>query len=164
MRRTSTASDPLAVVQRVSAGLAAFSADRFATLIAALVSPGMGQMRYVNAGHPPLLVWGTREPIWLPSTGPLVSPVLAGMTWDASVVPIAHGDRMLLFTDGVWEILADEDGRAETRFLSAIARTPDGGVPLIDALLADVGAELGGRLQPDDLTLVSASVLVPDAH
>jgi sigma-B regulation protein RsbU (phosphoserine phosphatase) len=151
--------DPLAVVQRVSAGLAAFSPDRFVTLIAALVSPGRRQMRYVNAGHPPLLLWGTREALWLPSTGPLVSPVLTGMTWDVSVVPIATGDHLLLFTDGVWEILADDDGRAEARFTSAIERTPQGGGALLDAILAEVGGELGGRLQPDDLTLVTASVV-----
>jgi sigma-B regulation protein RsbU (phosphoserine phosphatase) len=151
--------DPVAVVQRVSTGLAAFSPDRFVTLIAALVSPEEGQLRYVNAGHPPLVLWGTREQRWLHRTGPLISPVLTGMTWDASVEPITEGDRVLLFTDGVWEILADDDGRAEARFTSAIQRAPEGGASLLDTILTDVNRELAGRLQPDDLTLVTASML-----
>jgi sigma-B regulation protein RsbU (phosphoserine phosphatase) len=151
--------DPLAVVQRVSAGLAAFSSDRFVTLIAALVSPQERQLRYVNAGHPPLVLWGTREPLWLQSTGPLVSPVLTGMTWEASVAPMLRSDHVLLLTDGVWELLADEDGRAEARLTSAIERVSEGGAALLDTILADVNRELAGRLQPDDLTLLTASVV-----
>ena len=151
--------DPVSVVQRVSMGLAAFSADRFVTLIAAVISPDERRLRYVNAGHPPILLWGpAREPQWLPSTGPLVSPVLTGTTWDASIVPIDTGDHLLLYTDGVWEPLADEDGRAEHRFTSAIGRIPDGGAPLLDTILDDVHRELDGQLQPDDLTLLTAKV------
>jgi sigma-B regulation protein RsbU (phosphoserine phosphatase) len=151
--------EPSAVVQRVSMGLAAFSPERFVTLIAALVSPGEGHLRYVNAGHPPIVLWGSaREPLWLGSTGPLVSPVLTRATWGAPVVPISDGDHVLLYTDGIWEILADEDGRAESRFTSAIDRAPEGGAALVDTILADVHQELAGRLQPDDLTLLTASV------
>ncbi len=58
--------EPLAVVQRVSTGLAAFSPERFVTLVAALIAPDERQLRYVNAGHPPIVLWGrTREPLWL---------------------------------------------------------------------------------------------------
>jgi sigma-B regulation protein RsbU (phosphoserine phosphatase) len=150
--------DPVSVVERVSMGLAAFSADRFVTLIAALVSPG--QLRYVNAGHPPILLWGrAREAEWLPSTGPLVSPALVGIRWDASVIPMNAGDHLLLYTDGVWEPLANEDGRAEERFTHAIKRVPEGGAALLDTILADVHRALAGQLQPDDLTLLTAAVV-----
>jgi len=154
--------EPIAVVQRVSTGLAAFSPDRFVTLVAALISPEDRHLRYVNAGHPPIVVWGsTRKPLWLESTGPLVSPVLTASTWDAPVVSIDVGDHLLLYTDGVWETLADEDGRAEERFTSAIDRASGGGAPLLDTILADVHHELAGRLQPDDLTLLTASLVGP---
>jgi phosphoserine phosphatase RsbU/P len=152
--------EPLAVVERVSMGLAAFSPDRFVTLVAALISPEQRHLRYVNAGHPPILLWGpTREPEWFPSTGPLVSPVLTGTTWSVSVVPMNPGEHVLLYTDGVWEPLADEDGRAEERFTAAINRTPDGGAALLDTILADVHRELAGHPQPDDLTLLTASMI-----
>jgi sigma-B regulation protein RsbU (phosphoserine phosphatase) len=155
--------EPVAVVERVSAGLAAFSPDRFVTLISALASPEECQLQYVNAGHPPMVLWGAREPLWLHSTGPLVSPVLTGMRWAAAVVPMARGDHVLLFTDGVWEILADADGRAEARFTSAIERASEGGAVLLDTILTDVSGELGERSQPDDLTLITANVVGPDA-
>ena len=154
--------DPAAVVKRVSAGLAAFSPDRFVTLVAALIAPDEGRLRYVSAGHPPVVLWGkTRAPLWLESTGPLVSPALTGSTWDAPVVPIGEGDHLLLYTDGVSETLADDDGRAEQRLTATIERTGEGGGPLLEAILADVHRELGGRPQPDDVTLLTASVLSP---
>src|SRR6185369_16830600 len=109
--------EPLAVVQRISAGLAAFSPERFVTLIAALIAPGEGRLRFVNAGHPPAVVWGTREPEWLGSTGPLVSPALTSASWESRTVPIHHGDHLLLYTDGVSETLADANGQAEARFV-----------------------------------------------
>jgi serine phosphatase RsbU (regulator of sigma subunit) len=91
----------------------------------------------------------------------MVSPVLTGSTWDAPVVPIAEGDHVLLYTDGVSETLADDDGRAEQRFIGTLDRAVNGGAPLLDAILADVHRELAGRAQPDDLTLLTASVLGP---
>ena len=69
-----------------------------------------------------------------------------------------EGDHLLLYTDGVSETLADDDGRAEERFTSIIDRASEGGAPLLDAILADVHQELAGRPQPDDLTLLTATV------
>jgi phosphoserine phosphatase RsbU/P len=155
--------EPAAVVQRVSAGLAAFSPDRFVTLIAALIAPEEGQLRFVNAGHPPFVLWGSRrEPLWLESTGPLVSPVIRSPMWHARDVPIGEGDHLLLYTDGVSDPIADEEGRAEARLMRTITQAYDGGVPLLDAIVADVHHELLGEPQSDDVTLLTARVLDSD--
>jgi sigma-B regulation protein RsbU (phosphoserine phosphatase) len=152
--------EPLAVVQRVSMGLAAFSPDRFVTLVAALICPDQRELRYVNAGHPPIALWRQAgEPRWLERTGPLISPALTTSTWNAPVAPMREGDHLLLYTDGISETIADEDGRAEERFATLIARAPEGGASLLDAILAEVHHELAGRPQADDLTLLTAKVL-----
>jgi sigma-B regulation protein RsbU (phosphoserine phosphatase) len=151
--------EPGAVAQRISHGLAAFSPERFVTLVAALISPEERQLRYVNAGHPPVLVWASsRTPQWLASTGPLISPAFAIPRWNAQSVQINDGDHLLLYTDGVSETLADDDGGPEARFTSAIERVSAGGAGLLDAILADVHGTLAGRPQPDDVTLLTASV------
>lgn len=151
--------DPLAVVQRVSAGLSAFSANRFVTLFAGRLCPDEHRMEYVNAGHPPPVVWGARAPLWLGSTGPLVSPALTNARWEAAEVPVDEGDQVLLYTDGVWELLADDEGYAEARLLQIVDRTSEGGGKLLDAILAEVQAELAGRPQPDDVTMMTARVV-----
>jgi serine phosphatase RsbU (regulator of sigma subunit) len=110
-----------------------------------------------------MAVWGRTGAVrWLESTGPLVSPALTGLTWDAPVVSLDTGDRVLLYTDGVWDTLADDDGRAEGRMEAAIALAPEGGAALLDAILADVYRQLHGQPQPDDITLLTANVLPPN--
>ena len=150
--------EPLSVVQRVSNSLAAFSPELFVTLVVALISPGERCVRYVNAGHPSAALWrATKEPVWLESTGPLVSPVLMRSTWEERSMPMSEGDHLLLYTDGVSEVLADDDGcGAEERFARAIRRAAEGGSQLLDTILADVHQALAGQSQPDDLTLLAA--------
>jgi phosphoserine phosphatase RsbU/P len=154
--------EPAAVVHRVSMGLAPFSPERFVTLVAALVSPAEREFRYVNAGHPPIVLWGGAGDLrWLESTGPLISPVLRHVTWDARTVPIEDGDQILLYTDGISETIADDDGRAEERFTRIINKARGGGAPLLDAILDEIDRDLAGRPQPDDLTLLAGRVLAP---
>jgi sigma-B regulation protein RsbU (phosphoserine phosphatase) len=154
--------EPAAVVHRVAMGMAAFSPERFVTLVAALVSRAERELRYVIAGHPPIAVWGNgRGPLWLESTGPLVSPMLGAMTWDAAVAPFDPGDHLLLYTDGISETLAGDDGRADERLGNAIARAPAGGPALLETILADVNSKLAGAAQPDDFTLLTASLQRP---
>jgi phosphoserine phosphatase RsbU/P len=153
-------------VQRVWSGLAAFSAERFVTLVAALIAPDDHQLRYVNAGHPSIALWGRgRKVVWMESTGPFVSPVLPACRWEMPVVEIGEGDQLLLYTDGVSDVLADTDGYAEARFTETIARASEGGAPLLDAILSDVHRDLAGQPQADDFTLMTAKILsrVPGA-
>jgi sigma-B regulation protein RsbU (phosphoserine phosphatase) len=152
--------DPVAVVQRVWTGLAAFSPERFVTLFTALVAPKEGQLRYVSAGHPSMVLWSrSRQTAWLKSTGPIVSPVLPSSLWEAPAVPIDEGDQLLLYTDGVSEILAGDDGDGDTRIKTTIEQDSGGGAALLDTILAAVQSDLAGRPQPDDLTLLTARVL-----
>jgi len=156
--------EPAAVAQRVATALAAFSAERFVTLVAALLSPEEQQLRYVNAGHPAVLFWGNgRAARWLESTGPLISPAFPVRLWNAESVPIDDGDHLLLYTDGVSETLAGDDGASDARFTSAVAQAPDGGARLLEVILGEVERALDGRVQPDDVTLLTASVFAPAA-
>jgi sigma-B regulation protein RsbU (phosphoserine phosphatase) len=151
--------DPAAVVDRVWHALAPFSAQRFVTLFAALVAPAVRQLRYASAGHPPIPLWShVRDPMWLESTGPLISPVLS-TSWDVQTTSIDEGDQLLLYTDGVSEPLADVDGCAKSRIERSIEQHATGGAPLLDAIVDDVQRALAGRAQSDDLTLLTARVL-----
>jgi serine phosphatase RsbU (regulator of sigma subunit) len=129
------------------------------TLFTALVAPAVGRLTYVNAGHPSIPVWNSvREPVWLESTGPLISPVLTG-SWEAATILVDIGDQLLLYTDGVSEPLADADGCARGRIQASIAGHVAGGGQLLDAILDAVGVTLAGRAQSDDLTLLTARVV-----
>jgi phosphoserine phosphatase RsbU/P len=151
--------DPLAVVHRIWGSLAAFGFEKFVTLFAALVEPGEKRMRYVNAGHPPAAIWtAAGRPLWLAATGPLISSALPASTWQAETVPVDVGNRLLLYTDGVTDVLGGDDGDTRSPIAAAIDRQPGGGMELLDALLAEVHKKLAGRPQPDDVTLMTATV------
>jgi sigma-B regulation protein RsbU (phosphoserine phosphatase) len=155
--------DPSVVVQRVWTDLGAFSLDRFVTLIAAVIAPRDGQLAYVNAGHPPGLLWGAhRHPRWLESTGPLVSAALRGLRWERRTLSIADGDQLLLYTDGVSDALADDHGISEEQICDAIQRHAEGGVQLLDAILADVDRHQVHDAHRDDLTLLTARIGASD--
>ena len=152
--------DPLAVVDRVWSSLAAFGPEKFVTLFAALVAPKDGCLRYVSAGHPPAVLWrDARDPMWLESTGPLISPALAASTWAIESLPMRADDRLLLYTDGVTDVLDSDDAVPPLQIIDAIHRETGGGMPLLDAILAEVRQKLGGNPQPDDLTLMTAAVI-----
>ena len=153
--------DPLSVVDRVWNGVAAFSAERFITLVAALVSPEEGRLTYVNAGHPAGLLWNGSAVKRLESTGPLVSPAFPSSRWDRAFVPFVPGDQLLLYTDGISETLAGDDDVGEDRIRTTIARHTGGGAPLLDAILAEVDRHCGHHPHRDDLTLITAKWLSP---
>ena len=151
--------DPFAVVHRVWNGLSAFGPDRFVTLFSGLLSTGERQLRYVNAGHPSVLLWNaTRRREWLESNGPLISPVLSASTWDVSTVAMNERDQLLLYTDGVSEVIADTNEGVQTR-IQALAGKQAEGAQLLEAILAAVHNDLAGAPQPDDLTLLTVRVL-----
>jgi sigma-B regulation protein RsbU (phosphoserine phosphatase) len=152
--------EPIAVVQRVWRNMVAFGYERFVTLIAAVVSIDDRRLDFVNAGHPAGLLHTSDGAIaQLASTGPLVSPAFSSLSWQQRSVAFGDGDLLLLYTDGVSDALVDEYELAEDLFLN-IVRQHGSGAPVLDAILTEVRERSGGRPQPDDLTLLTATIRV----
>jgi sigma-B regulation protein RsbU (phosphoserine phosphatase) len=85
--------DPLEVVQRISSGVRPFGYERFVTVIAARMAGDRTLLEYVNAGHPPALLWGKRrEPALLHSTGPMISPAWPNPSWTKQSIPLDADD------------------------------------------------------------------------
>ena len=152
--------EPLAVVDRLWNNMTAFGPEKFVTLIAAVLSIEEGRLHYVNAGHPAALLQ-TKEQglVRLASTGPLVSPAFRTCKWEEQSVPVGAGDFLLLYTDGVADALAREDDSGEEALLAAMQQHAGGGAPLLESILTRARERFGGRPQPDDWTLLTATVL-----
>jgi serine phosphatase RsbU (regulator of sigma subunit) len=76
-------------------------------------------------------------------------------------VPLRAMDRLLLYTDGVTDVLANGDGEAAPQLLGAIERAGREGAPVLDTVLSRVHQTLAGHQQPDDLTLMMVSLQEP---
>ena len=130
------------------------------TLIACVLSIEEGRLHYVNAGHPAgLLRTKGQGLVRLASTGPLVSPAFRSCKWEEESVSVGAGDLLLLYTDGVADALAREDDSGEESLLTAIQQHAGGGAPLLESILTRARERFGGRPQPDDWTLLTATML-----
>jgi sigma-B regulation protein RsbU (phosphoserine phosphatase) len=135
------------------------ASGRFATFCYARIDPASGRVDYANAGHnPPLLVRrnGTSETL---TKGGMVLGVFPDTKYDQAQVPIAPGDRLVFYTDGITEARnAEGDEYGDERLLAAaIAARAQPAEAIKTALLDDVNGFTGGRFE-DDATLIVVAI------
>jgi sigma-B regulation protein RsbU (phosphoserine phosphatase) len=150
--------EPHAVADRIWAGIRTFRANRFVSLFCGRLDPRAKHLEYVNAGHPPALLWSASgERSSLGPTGPIVSPVWDAPDWQVRVHTFEPGTRLLAYTDGVSEAPGPgpEEMFGAERIEALIARYPAGGDALLDGVLGDVATFMHGRRPVDDQTLLT---------
>lgn len=105
----------------------------------------------VGGGGPAAVTWTS-----LPSSGPLLSPLVAGWGWDDRERPFRTGEALLVYTDGIVEA-RDTDGVefGAERVLATVAGIGLADGPrLLDAIAAGAVLHAGRRPRRDDQTLV----------
>ncbi len=80
----------------------------FVTAVFGVLVPDSGQFTYTNCGHnPPLLLRADGRVDTLRQGGPLLS-ILLGAVYRAAQVTLQVGDLLVLYTDGVVEVMSKE--------------------------------------------------------
>src|SRR6185295_19892080 len=160
--RTDCAAEPARLLTEVNRTLCGSFESGFVTATYVYFDTVAGELIAGNAGHPaPLLRRASGELREVGGRGPILGR-FASARFEAETLPLAPGDRLVLYTDGLTEARngADEmfgEARLEA-FLRASARLPS--EAFCDALLAELSkftAGRGGALE-DDLTLVVVDV------
>ncbi|MFD6823017.1 PP2C family protein-serine/threonine phosphatase [Streptomyces sp. NPDC059759] len=157
--------DLLAVVGRIERSLARnLGYDDFVTAVVAGY-PESGRLEVVNCGHaPPLHVRASGHVSSVEPTNPAPPLGLRGLTGETpslQVLPLADGDQLLLYTDGVTE--ARDHGRAFYPLAEGLARhVCDEPAATLDALDAELQAHVGGRLHDDAALLLLRKPTVQD--
>src|SRR5260370_41936347 len=68
------------------------------------LNPVAGTLSYAGAGHPPLLVWRSRSRrVECMEENGLLLGIFPDSSYKARTARLAHGDRCLLYTDGLLE-------------------------------------------------------------
>ncbi|MBM4131498.1 HDOD domain-containing protein, partial [bacterium] len=134
--------------------------ERFATIFLAALEPDASGLRYASAGHnPPLLLRTDGTVHWLKPAGTPLG-MIPEMTYPVSRVPLAPGDLVVAYTDGVTEATDPQGNEFAEAGLEAVVRAAAAGGPqaVIDAVLEAVGAHLSGpdRESPADRLLGAA--------
>ena len=143
-----------ALIERAGTG------TEFVTAVVATLRPAEGTLLWAAAGHPPPLALDRGEPLDGAGGVPLGIDIDVGAR--SHEAPLAPGDGVLLFTDGLPEARpARRDTRRSPRFGDARVQDALRALPEASArdvvldLQARVAAHAGGRLA-DDLCLLAA--------
>lgn len=131
-------------------------ANRLITLFYGEYDPAAGTLAYVNAGHnPPYVLRAAGGIERLPSTGVALG-VVGGATFEAPVLALHPGDRVLLYTDGVTEAEDPDDEQYGDERLEALLRRKwfVEEKDLLQAVREQVLAFCGPVRPRDDMTLL----------
>jgi serine phosphatase RsbU (regulator of sigma subunit) len=128
----------------------------FVTVFYCIFDAATGRLDYANAGHhAPIVrrVDGSVEA--LKGAGGLMLGVREGATYANHKAELKHGDRLILYTDGVTEAFnPSNEAYGEQRLIAEIEAHGDGTADsLVDRILGSVHAFAGTAAQSDDITL-----------
>ncbi len=148
--------DPAEVLPELTSGIDFFEASRYASLLYGRLFPD-GKLRYFNAGHPPA-IWQRRDGTFeeLETTGVILSSLLPHDATRVREIQVEPGERILTFTDGVYEVRDPSDREYERAGVVEFMRNHvDPSVPnTLDRLLDDVRNHCAGRPFDDDVTIL----------
>jgi serine phosphatase RsbU (regulator of sigma subunit) len=148
--------DPEAVEVEISSGVDFFESGSYATVFFGGLGSD-GRLRYFNAGHPPpLLLRASGELEELRTAGVILAPLFADSRRRIGETSLAPGDRLLAFTDGVYESFDPGDHQWGLDALRAAVRETRALPPgeALDAVMKRVLEHASGRPASDDQTLV----------
>jgi sigma-B regulation protein RsbU (phosphoserine phosphatase) len=148
--------EPLSVVDRVKESIRAFHPSRFVTLASARMDTKKRRLSYVNAGHPfPIVRRPGQQPLFLASTGPLISSALWDVPCEKETLELQRGDLLLLYTDGVTDARGAEGFFGRDRLVSLLTRNGSRKPHFLDRLLSAVSEFCGPHACQDDITLLA---------
>ena len=130
--------------------------DDMATAVVAEVDTTNGALRYVVAGHPPVLIRRHDATVeHLEATGPLLFSGI-GQEWDEGLAVLAPQDTLVVYTDGVADPQEAKHASVATvtDLTAAVRRFSSGSVEdLAEWCLAEASGRARGQLR-DDATVV----------
>jgi serine phosphatase RsbU (regulator of sigma subunit) len=141
-------------------------AEGFITFFYAVVETNPARLTYCNAGHnPPVLLSAAagavydRANINRLSTGGGVLGVFPDWHYEESQLPLASGDRILMYTDGITESrnAADEEF-GEDGLIQLVLNAPRADAVDLAANAVTAAAQFSNGNFTDDLTVVAISV------
>lgn len=133
----------------------------FVTVFMACFDPATLTLTYVNAGHNPPAVRraGNSSITWLRPTAPAIG-LAEEFHARTETIGFSRGDSLLLYTDGVTEVLnISNEQFGQERLAELVQQYADRSAPdLLQAVRQAVGAFGGSRPLMDDVTMVALKI------
>lgn len=136
--------------------LSPLSRNRVVTLFLGVIDPKRRTLHYLNAGHPPAVLWRPgRDTRMLPATTPLLSFGIDLGKEPTARVPYEPGDRLCAYSDGFYEVRDPEGNEfGRDQFIRTLAEATGTVEEAVRAVRAATEKHAAGRPPEDDLTLL----------
>lgn len=154
-----TGSLPALAAQASELLFASTSPEKYVTAALVDLEPVSGALRVVSAGHvSTFILQASGDVVTLSSTGTPLGLMPPGLPFGETLLQLAPGDMLVLFSDGVPEaqnIFDEEFG--EDRLIDVLREAAgESAEQVIDRVMAAIDAFVGGAPQFDDITLLVA--------
>jgi serine phosphatase RsbU (regulator of sigma subunit) len=149
--------DPATALARLETAIGVFGGTRLATGVYGVIDTGVYTWTFANAGHlPPLLVHenGVVDVVET-RAAPLLTGGLGRGTFDNTVVDLARGDRLVLYTDGLVERRGEHLDKGIDRLANHLAATRG---DELSSVLPTLVRELVGDEPDDDVAIVAVQL------
>jgi sigma-B regulation protein RsbU (phosphoserine phosphatase) len=159
--RASASNSPRDLCERVRrVVISSLSGGRFVTFFYATLDTQSMRLRWCNAGHnAPILARADGTMLRLGDGGPAFTRLFRDSGYEERELALMHGDRLVLFTDGVSEA-TDADGEmfGEERIEELVADSRELDARELQQTIVDAATSFSRGELEDDLTLVVVRV------
>lgn len=133
------------------------SSEKFATFFYGVVDNTTHTLSYCNAGHDPPYLLSPKGTFKRLKTGGIVLGFINEFAYSEETLPLAKGDILFLFSDGVTEAMNPaEEEFGEERLEQILTHHLDkSAAELIDIVLKEIQGYMAGATQADDITIVT---------
>ncbi len=152
-----TETDPATALTKLNNRFSGIRIDRFVTLVMAVLDPVKHEATIVNAGHMP--------PIWRRADGALEEPggdvsglpigIVDGVKYKQTVVSLADGESLTMYTDGINEAMDGSGGQFSIDRIRNHVKSGNEDLQAVgQAIVDDVHEFVGKGPRADDMCLV----------
>lgn len=130
--------------------------DKFFSMFYMLYEPSSGTLTYCNAGHPPPILLRPQGRTELLEEGGTLVGLGRGEMYRTGTTAIEDGDMLLIYTDGVTELLSPSEVQYGMEGLQEEFSRCAGMAPgqVLDALAGKLQAHADGRPPDDDISII----------
>jgi serine phosphatase RsbU (regulator of sigma subunit) len=130
----------------------------FVTAFYGVLEPTIGRLRFVNAGHPPGLLYSTQKGKLIDQLGPtgMALGMIEKAHWRQKAIKMQPGDVLLLYTDGVSEAQNPKgDFFGEQRIVDILRSMNSASAHQIqEDILSELARFVGSSARHDDIGLI----------
>lgn len=155
--------DPGTVLAAMNRQLVPNIKQGYVTAFYAVLDAAAGMLRYASGGHPPILVHhrGEDRIEELEAQATFLGS-FDGIRFTSDSIALRPGDRVVLYTDGLYETLVEHGGKpyGMARVLELLRELKDRPIQgVLDGIVDDLVGALGSRAPADDITLVGVDFI-----